>query len=192
MSWLSSTTSSVGRGPATAAVGDVGAPASVVVSPSLWSATSSRTTQLLASSMKDSADRGRIEGRKAAPEAGSPQGKDTVKVLPCPWVDCTETVPPIRSTSCRTRDSPMPAPSRERRSSPRSSCRNRSKTRSRSFSAMPIPVSAIDTTSRRELQGVCEQVEHDALEHVDVDVGHVVELVADHLELETRVLDGWT
>ena len=35
-----------------------------------------------------------------------------------------------------------------------------------------------------------EQVEHDALEHVDVDVGVVVELVADDVELETRALDG--
>ena len=47
-----------------------------------------------------------------------------------------------------------------------------------------------DAAARRELQGVREQVEHDALEHVDVDVGLVVELVAHDLELESRVLDG--
>ncbi len=47
-----------------------------------------------------------------------------------------------------------------------------------------------DASARRELQGVREQVEHDALEHVDVDVGIVVELVADDVELETGALDG--
>ena len=44
--------------------------------------------------------------------------------------------------------------------------------------------------ARRELQRVREQVEHDALEHVDVDEGLAAEVVELDLEVEAEPLDG--
>ena len=117
-----------------------------------------------------------------------PKGTVTMKALPRPTSLSTLTSPPWSRTSSLTKASPMPLPSKER---PRALLTRwkRSNSRGSSSAGMPVPVSRtvsrtavadhsqrnLDLALEGELEGVGEEVQHDLLPHLAVDVDRLRE-----------------